>query len=75
MSHTQPRDALPEGDPETMTSGQHENALKRVFNNNKGVFLILLAQVAGSSMDAIARFLQLSGGGMHPFQVRCSQLS
>ena len=33
------------------------------------MFLILLAEIAGSSMDAIVRFLQQGGRGMHPFQV------
>jgi hypothetical protein len=46
-----------------------ESAWKDVYLNYKGALLILLAQVAGSSMDAIARFLQQGGHGMHPFQV------
>ena len=41
-----------------------------VWQNNKGMFLILLAEVAGSSVDAIARFLQQGDHGMHSFQVR-----
>jgi hypothetical protein len=45
--------------------------LKTVWQNNKGMFLILLSEIAGSSMDAIVRFLQQGGHGMHPFQV-CS---
>lgn len=47
----------------------HESAWKKICLNNKGVLLILLAQVAGSSMDAIARFLQQGGRAIHPFQV------
>jgi hypothetical protein len=42
---------------------------RAVWQNNKGMFLILLAEIAGSSMDAIVRFLQQGGHGMHPFQV------
>jgi hypothetical protein len=44
-------------------------AWKTVWTNNKGVFLIILAQAVGSTMDAIVRFLQQGGHGMHPFQV------
>jgi hypothetical protein len=42
---------------------------KSIWTNNKGVFLIILAQAVGSTMDAIVRFLQQGGHGMHPFQV------
>ncbi|RDW57442.1 hypothetical protein BP6252_13780 [Coleophoma cylindrospora] len=42
---------------------------RSVWQNNKGMLLILLSEVAGSSMDAIVRFLQQGGHGMHPFQV------
>jgi hypothetical protein len=71
MSNPQLRETQHERLSDDTTAGNEsqESALKRVYHNNKGVFLILLAQVAGSSMDAIARFLQLSAGGMHPFQV------
>ncbi|KAF2496133.1 hypothetical protein BU16DRAFT_538720 [Lophium mytilinum] len=77
ISHPQPQDAQDEGPDETLTSGQptRERAWRRVYHNNKGVFLILLAQVAGSSMDAIARFLQLGDGGMHPFQIIVARMS
>ncbi|KAE9382050.1 hypothetical protein N431DRAFT_539535 [Stipitochalara longipes BDJ] len=43
--------------------------LKLAWTNNKGIFLIILAQGVGSTMDAIVRFLQQGGNGMHPFQV------
>jgi hypothetical protein len=46
------------------------SAWKAAWQNNKGMFLILLSEIAGSSMDAIVRFLQQGGHGMHPFQVR-----
>jgi hypothetical protein len=42
---------------------------KLVWTNNKGKFLIILAQGVGSTMDATVRFLQQGGNGMHPFQV------
>ncbi|KAH0342889.1 hypothetical protein KCU81_g5397, partial [Aureobasidium melanogenum] len=51
------------------------NAFKSIWRNNKGVFLILLAQATGSTMDAIVRFLQQGGHGMHPFQVIFARMS
>ncbi|KAI5199294.1 hypothetical protein E4T39_06368 [Aureobasidium subglaciale] len=51
------------------------NAFEKVWRNNKGVFLILLAQATGSTMDAIVRFLQQGGHGMHPFQVIFARMS
>jgi len=46
-----------------------EAAWKSIWNNNKGMFLVILAEWVGSSSDAIVRFLQQGGHGMHPFQV------
>jgi hypothetical protein len=43
--------------------------LKTAWLNNKGAFLILFAQVFGTSMDAIVRFVQQGEHRMHPFQV------
>jgi len=43
---------------------------KSIWQENKGMILILISEVAGSSMDAIARFTQQGEQGMHPFQVR-----
>jgi hypothetical protein len=42
------------------------------YKSNKGALLILCAELFGSSMDAMARFLQQGGDrrSMHPFQVR-----
>jgi drug/metabolite transporter (DMT)-like permease len=51
------------------------NVFRQVWRNNKGVFLILLAQATGSTMDAIVRFLQQGGHGMHPFQVIFARMS
>jgi drug/metabolite transporter (DMT)-like permease len=51
------------------------NVFKQVWLTNKGVFLILLAQATGSTMDAIVRFLQQGGHGMHPFQVIFARMS
>lgn len=50
---------------------ERESVLKRIYRDNKGASLILLAEVAGSSMDAIVRYLQQGRShGMHAFQVR-----
>lgn len=65
MSQQDPADAHPE-EPEPAPSS---NLWKLAWTNNKGVFLIILAQAVGSTMDAIVRFLQQGGHGMHPFQV------
>ncbi|KAG9518856.1 hypothetical protein KCV07_g5142, partial [Aureobasidium melanogenum] len=56
-------------------SESKSNVFKSVWCNNKGVFLILLAQATGSTMDAIVRFLQQGGHGMHPFQVIFARMS
>jgi hypothetical protein len=55
--------------PEAPELAQSISIWKSVWTNNKGVFLIILAQAVGSTMDAIVRFLQQGGHGMHPFQV------
>ena len=55
--------------PEENDSTPARNRWKAAWTNNKGIFLIILAQGVGSTMDAIVRFLQQGGHGMHPFQV------
>jgi hypothetical protein len=57
-----------------MDSQAQENAWRRMYRSNKGAVLILLAEAVATSMDAIVRFLQQGGGGMHPFQVRLTAL-
>lgn len=42
---------------------------RSLWNDNKGACLILLAELAGASMDAMARFLQQGETKFHPFQV------
>jgi hypothetical protein len=46
-----------------------ENIWRSTWNNNKGACLILLAELAGATMDAIARYLQQGTTKFHPFQV------
>jgi hypothetical protein len=52
-----------------------QNPWKATWQNNKGIFFILIAEVAGSCMDAIVRFLQQGEHRMHPFQVGPSRKS
>jgi len=70
-------EAVPDiGDPAaTAAAPPAPGAWKATWQNNKGVFLILLAEVGGSSMDAMVRFLQQGGHGMDTFQVRIIYLS
>jgi hypothetical protein len=46
-----------------------ESIWQPAWKNNKGACLILLAELAGASMDAMARFLQQGDTKFHPFQV------
>jgi hypothetical protein len=59
------------------SASSSQNILTTTWQNNKGVFLILLAQMTGSTMDAIVRYLQQQSGGhgMHPFQAIFARMS
>ena len=46
-----------------------DSILRSAWNNNRGACLILLAELAGASMDAMARYLQQGETKFHPFQV------
>ncbi|KAF2022911.1 hypothetical protein EK21DRAFT_82017 [Setomelanomma holmii] len=46
-----------------------ESIWRSMWNNNKGACLILLAELAGACMDAIARYLQQGDSQFHPFQI------
>ncbi|EDU39585.1 RhaT Permease metabolite transporter DMT superfamily [Pyrenophora tritici-repentis] len=46
-----------------------EGVWRSVWINNKGACLILLAEVAGTSSDAISRYLQQGDTKIHPLQV------
>lgn len=50
-------------------SRTQESLWRSAWNNNKGACLILLAELAGASMDAMARYLQQGATKFHPFQV------
>ena len=49
-----------------------ESVWRSAWNNNKGACLILLAEFAGMSGDAIARYLQQGDAKFNPLQVRHS---
>lgn len=66
MSYRNDSPATDEASPEPRVLSSWNS----VWTSNKGVVFIVLAQAVGSSMDAIVRFLQQGGHGMHPFQVR-----
>jgi len=48
---------------------QKQSIWQNIWRNNKGAVLILLAELFGTSMDAIVRTLQQGERGFHPFQV------
>jgi hypothetical protein len=60
----------PHNENENLSTGPSQSAWKSIWQNNKGMFLVIISEWFGSSMDAIVRFLQQGGHGMHPFQVR-----
>jgi hypothetical protein len=59
----------PTADHETSELHLKVGIWRSAWNNNKGACLILLAELAGASMDAMARFLQQGDTKFHPFQV------
>ncbi|TVY86665.1 putative membrane protein, partial [Lachnellula willkommii] len=54
---------------ENLSTEHGQSRWRAVWNDNTGMFLVILAEWVGSSMDAMVRFLQQGGNGMHPFQV------
>lgn len=61
-----------EGEEEVIIEVQEVNIWQSIWDNNKGALLILISELFGSSMDAMARYLQQGGTRFHPFQVRGS---
>ena len=71
-----PNDGSPaREEAEPLVESHKEGTWRSVLENNKGVLYILLSEAAGSSMDAIARFLQQGEIAFHPFQVRLNTCS
>lgn len=56
------------------SSPKNETLWRSAWHNNRGACLILLAELAGASMDAMARYLQQGETKFHPFQVRAVAL-
>jgi len=53
--------------------GSSPSKVSSLYERNKGVFYVLLAQVFGVLMNVTTRILEVKGNngqGMHPFQVR-----
>lgn len=42
---------------------------RSIWENNRGALLVVFSEFFGSTMDAVVRFLQQGGHGMHAFQV------
>jgi len=58
--------------------GQTLSNASSLYERNKGVFYVLLAQVFGVLMNVTTRILEVKGNngqGMHPFQVRTFEAS
>lgn len=54
------------------------NSIRRFWNRNKGVFLVVLAQFFGTLMNVTTRLLEVEGNrgkGMHPFQILFARMS
>lgn len=58
-----------ENDDEISVTDHKQSVWRSIWKNNEGALLILISEVCGSSMDAIARFLQQGGAGFHTLQV------
>lgn len=72
MASTQrDEDAAPETEA-VVIEDRRVNVLQSIWENNKGAILILISELFGASMDAMARYLQQGGAGFHTLQVICS---
>ncbi|KUI70900.1 hypothetical protein VM1G_05780 [Cytospora mali] len=61
-------------DDEISVTEHKQSAWRSIWENNQGALLILLSEVCGSSMDAIARFLQQGGAGFHTLQIIAARM-
>lgn len=62
-------DAINTQPDESEPSRPKPSMWRSIWKDNKGACLILLAELAGASMDAMARYLQQGETKFHPFQV------
>ncbi|ROV94289.1 hypothetical protein VMCG_08684 [Cytospora schulzeri] len=63
-----------EDDDEISVTDHKQSVWRSIWENNQGALLILLSEVCGSSMDAIARFLQQGGAGFHTLQIIAARM-
>lgn len=54
---------------EVIVEVREVNVWQSIWENNKGALLILISELFGSSMDAMARYLQQGEARFHAFQV------
>jgi hypothetical protein len=64
----------PGAEPADERPQERDSIWRSAWKNNKGACLILLAELAGASMDAMARYLQQGDTKFHPFQVRATTM-
>ncbi|KAJ4424931.1 hypothetical protein N0V82_000435 [Gnomoniopsis sp. IMI 355080] len=58
-----------EEEQEVTVEVRRMNVLQSVWENNKGALLILISELFGSSMDAMARYLQQGTARFHTLQI------
>lgn len=73
-SHRSETGASGDEQEEVIVEVREVNVWQSIWENNKGALLILISELFGSSMDAMARYLQQGGARFHLFQV-CDILS
>lgn len=59
-----------EGEEEITVEVRTMNFWQSIWENNKGALLILISELFGASMDAMARYLQQGTARFHTLQVR-----
>lgn len=59
-----------ENEDEHVAVQERFRVLRNIWQNNKGALLILISELFGASMDAMARYLQQGGVHYHTLQVR-----
>lgn len=62
-------DTPPQAEDEAVVEAYEQSIWRSIWENNQGALLILLSEVFGASLDAIARYLQQGGAGFHTLQV------
>lgn len=71
-SHRQENASPGNEQDEVVVEVRKVNVLQSIWENNKGALLILISELFGSSMDAMARHLQQGGARFHTLQVRAA---